>query len=165
MVNRASSLEEALWRRIDKSGDCWVYTGKWLTRPRLGYGSVSWRGKQHLVHRLSWELANGPIPNGLKVLHKCDNTLCVRPEHLFLGTQAENIEDMRRKGRAVHLIGDDNSCTILSDFQVQCIREIVELTGNPRGLQKLLAGLLNTTSGRINNIVWRRSRPKLRKAA
>jgi hypothetical protein len=67
-----------------------------------GYGRVhsgGHKGKLLLAHRVAWELTNGPIPKGLCVLHKCDNKLCVNPDHLFLGTNKDNTEDMIRKGR------------------------------------------------------------------
>jgi len=80
-----------------------------------GYG-CRWdkkRRKTGLVHRWIWELANGPIPNGLFVLHTCDNRLCYRLSHLKLGTNADNMLDMARKGRA---------CTALSKGQIPGIR-------------------------------------------
>jgi hypothetical protein len=67
---------------------------------RHGYGVFAPRHATVRAHRYAWELTNGPIPTGLVVAHRCDNTRCVRPDHLFLATQAENLADMRAKGRA-----------------------------------------------------------------
>lgn len=64
-----------------------------------GHGMIRIRGKVVGAHRVSWMIANGDIPDGLFVLHRCDNPPCVKPSHLFLGTQADNMEDMRAKGR------------------------------------------------------------------
>lgn len=92
-------LAEILWVSVDKSGDCWV----WTKSTRYGYGMFARREngktKHYLAHRVSWELANGPIPEGLQVLHHCDNPPCVRPDHLFLGTQFDNMQDAAAKGR------------------------------------------------------------------
>lgn len=96
------------WSKVDKNGPvhpvfgpCWVWTA---TKDKKGYG-FTWIGperktRQHIrTHRLSYLLHVGPIPENLSVLHKCDNTSCVRPDHLFLGTQLDNMRDMCRKGR------------------------------------------------------------------
>lgn len=64
-----------------------------------GYGRIWLSGKVRMAHRVAWELANGPIPNGMCVLHKCDQPACVATEHLLLGTQAQNIADRVAKGR------------------------------------------------------------------
>lgn len=64
-----------------------------------GYGIVYWGKRRRGAHRVIYEIVNGPIPEGLNVLHKCDNPTCVNPEHLFLGTQADNIQDCVVKGR------------------------------------------------------------------
>ena len=95
---RVVPIEQRFWPRVDKSGECWVWTGA----ISHGYGVVGTGGHSGVVrvHRLSWELAIGPIPKGLHVLHRCDNPPCVNPAHLFLGTQADNMRDMREKGRA-----------------------------------------------------------------
>lgn len=88
--------EERFWRHVLKTDTCWIWTAGRLTR---GYGSIRIGGRSETTHRLSWELHFGPIPAGLSVLHNCDNPPCVRPEHLFLGTDADNVRDMFSKGR------------------------------------------------------------------
>lgn len=87
---------------IDDNG-CWNYSG--CKQKYNGYGVVmigGRKGKRFYTHRLYWEKYNGPIPDDLHVLHKCDNPACINPDHLFLGTHKENMEDMIAKGRAAH---------------------------------------------------------------
>jgi len=84
---------------VDKTGDCWLWTGCVTT---FGYGFYRWKKPNKMVHthRIAWELEHGPIPEGMHVLHKCDVRPCCNPAHLWLGTHQENMADMRAKGRA-----------------------------------------------------------------
>lgn len=81
--------------KVDESG-CWL----WMRALKgCGYGHKWHEGKYKSAHRIAWELNRGQIPEGLFVLHRCDVMRCVNPEHLFLGTHQDNMEDQRRKGR------------------------------------------------------------------
>ena len=73
-----------------------------------GYGHLVVDGKLQKAHRVAWELANGRIPAGLQVLHRCDVPACIRVDHLFLGTVSDNMRDMLRKGRSPRHKGDAN---------------------------------------------------------
>jgi hypothetical protein len=91
------------WSKVSKSDGCWTWAA---SKRHKGYGAFVWADGSGAViqgraHRFSWELHNGPVPAGKCVLHRCDNPPCVRPDHLFIGSKAENNSDMRRKGRAV----------------------------------------------------------------
>jgi hypothetical protein len=100
-IKPRGSLGERLWAKVDKTADCWIWTAAVL-KPEWPYGVIQRGGRGEgtlLAHRVTFELAYGPIPDGLLVLHHCDNPRCVRPEHLFLGTQEDNLRDSALKGR------------------------------------------------------------------
>lgn len=90
------------WRQrfeaqIHRATSCWIWTGP---RFKSGYGRASQGSKKRRAHRVAYEIFVGTIPDGMHVLHKCDNPPCVNPEHLFLGTHIDNMRDMEAKGRA-----------------------------------------------------------------
>jgi hypothetical protein len=100
------ALDCRFWSKVIKSDKCWTWTG--AINKHTGYGTIGLgrrSGKTRGAHRVSWELAHGPIPEGLYVCHRCDNKRCVRPDHLFLGTAEDNAQDALRKGRLdAHLV-------------------------------------------------------------
>jgi hypothetical protein len=110
-------LREDLLDRVCKTDSCWIWRG---TRHCQGYGSFGYKGKSMLAHRLMWEVLKGPIPKGMFLLHKCDTPLCVNPDHLFLGTQLDNMRDSRRKDRMCR--GDRHPCHKLTDSDIAEIR-------------------------------------------
>ena len=95
--NSHEDFASRFWIRVALvDGGCWEWRG---TTDPDGYGILH-RGKRKVrAHRISWQMANGPIPAGLSVLHRCDRRSCVNPAHLFLGRQRDNMADRHRKGR------------------------------------------------------------------
>ncbi len=113
---------------VRPAGDCWLFEGY---RPSGLHGRIEYKEQQVYVHRLAYACANGPIPDGIHVLHECDVPNCVRPRHLFEGTQAENVEDMEAKGRArkVGPRGENNWNADLTDDQVAALRRRANTPG------------------------------------
>ena len=125
------SFESRFWQYVDKNGPipqhqphlgpCWLWTG-WLSKARRGCLQLGGNSKRNMAsYRASWVVHFGEIPTGLFVLHHCDNPQCVRPSHLYLGTQADNIRDMVMRGRAC--TGDKQGRAKLTWPIVQTIRE------------------------------------------
>lgn len=121
----SSSKKPLMQRFFEKiaygASDCWYWVA---TTDQSGYGLINAMGETR-AHRLSWRLLKGNIPNGMSVLHKCDVRGCVNPEHLFLGTQLDNMRDCKQKGRIKPpkgRCGQRNPMSRLTEDNVQAIR-------------------------------------------
>jgi len=139
------SLEERFWAKVDKHGPngCWNWTAG---EDGCGYGRIKVNGKMAYAHRVSWELTNGPIPEGMQVLHHCDNPSCVNPAHLFLGTVADNSRDMVSKERQAR--GEAHSQAKLTEQEVYEIRALLK-AGYP---QREIASAYDVDYRTINDI-------------
>lgn len=123
-----NDFNERFWRKVKIAGadECWEWTAY---RNRDGYGQFRLNGRMEYAHRVAWMLAYGPIQDGMCVLHKCDNRLCVNHAHLWEDTQAENVRDMMRKGRRADNSGERHGRAKLTESDVRLIRKIYAAGG------------------------------------
>jgi len=151
---------ERFWNKVDIKSkyECW----EWIAAiSSSGYGSFGFKGKVQLAHRVSYELTNGLIPagdgyHGICVCHTCDNKSCVNPNHLFLGTQKENIKDMFKKGRAIRGLnrGERAGGAKLKEVDVVNIRAIYKYT---KASQNDLANIYSVSQRAVSKIILRKS--------
>ena len=149
-------LADRFWSKVNKNGptmphmrtNCWMWTGAVTSK---GYGCIGvWMrdvGKMtiHHTHRVSWWLARRIWPEIFFICHHCDNRLCVRPEHLFIGTAEDNVNDMDRKGRRAVRIGENHPLHRLSKQNVS------EIRGSSEG-SRALSERFGVTRAHINDI-------------
>lgn len=147
IVYRTRLWPQRFWDEVNKTeGGCWLWQGATMVS---GYGNVHVPGDSNakLAHRVAWMLVNGEIPRGIMVCHRCDTPACVNPDHLFLGTQKENIVDMVRK---------DRSGRKLNWEQVDAIR-IAEAAGEQAAL---IAERFGISKGHVQQIwsnrIWKK---------
>jgi plasmid maintenance system antidote protein VapI len=140
-----------LWPRVNKGepDECWEWTGA-LTA--AGYGLLTIRGKNHLAHRLAWELTNGPIPEGKHICHKCDNPACCNPSHLWAGSARDNVRDAAKKGRLMH--GEGHVFSKLTD---EDIPRIHELANDSNVSRREIAEQFGVTRATITDVIYGRT--------
>lgn len=128
---------------------CWTWNGAVNAN---GYASF-WNGKKtETASRVAYELFCGPIPDGLSVLHRCDNPLCVKPSHLFVGTHLDNMRDRDLKGRAAKLAGELNPRAKLNAEQARAIK----LSSESSALLSQRFNVSETTIANIRKgVIWR----------
>ena len=151
------SLKERFWEKVNKTHGCWNWTAG---DNGEGYGTIRAKndsGKRimALAHRLSWEFHHGVIPEGLLVLHHCDNPSCVRPDHLFLGTKKDNAVDRDSKGRRIALRGARHGLSKLNDEAIKVIRHLYSDGVKTRAkLAKSYMVSWGTVDAVVNNKTW-----------
>lgn len=135
--------EADFWAQTDRqAGGCWIWTGF----TKNGYGRVGFANKRWRAHRLAWVLTHGPIQDGMLVCHSCDRPACINPEHLFLGTPKDNMDDMNAKGRGRF----PGAPLKISDQQVSEIKTLYAAGGVT---QRALASEFNIDQSYVSLIV------------
>jgi len=115
-------LAERFWPKVRKTNTCWLWTASHAAPEAGGHGQFSVNLRMVKAHRVSWMLTYGSIPQGRNVLHRCNTAICVRPDHLYLGTQRDNTLDSIEAGTYHRWAGQDHPMAKLTDDDVRAIR-------------------------------------------
>lgn len=141
-----TKVKERLQKKTKQVGECLFFTG---SKNNYGYGQIKVGEKVRTTHRVTYELHHGEIPKGMCVCHACDNPACINPEHLFIGTVADNNADKAMKGRSLgHQLGNRNAAK-LSDLLMTNIRKVY---GEGKMLQKDIAKYVGVSTSTISRV-------------
>lgn len=161
MPRKPTALAERLAARLNKNATCWLWTGA-VNRGGYGVLGVAGRGSGNvLAHRAAYMTFVGPIPDGMCVCHRCDVRLCCNPDHLFLGTYADNNADMAAKGRAASgpekrtPRGDRHYAAKVSSADVLVIRELRRTGTSGREIARRFGVSENVISGIVTGRTWK----------
>lgn len=119
MPRWTKTIHERFFDKVDKTDACWIWKG---SKNQKNYGMFVYKGRVHMAHRVAYMEWKGEIPDGRLVCHTCDNPSCVNPDHLFVGSNQDNMDDMKAKGRQKSLSGEENKNSKLTWDAVHDIR-------------------------------------------
>ncbi len=149
-------LAERFWEKCDRTGgpdSCWPWLG---CISRGGYGRLTLDGRTSAAHRVSWQITHtAPIAPGIDVCHKCDNRPCVNPAHLFLGTRADNMADMKAKGRGNCARGERHNKAKLTREKVADIRARFASGESKKSLAKAFGVTRRNVKLIVEGATWR----------
>lgn len=152
MIRHKPDISDRFWALVEKVPDgCWIWKGA-VNKRRGGYGVFNAFRAPVWAHRMSFELVNGPIPDGLMVCHRCDNPPCVRPDHLFAGTGADNMRDASDKGR---LQTGQRKHSKLSVENIREIRKLRAQGNTQREIASKFGVNQSTISDALTGVTWR----------
>lgn len=151
--------KQVFWDMVIKQDSgCWEWTGR--IKPR-GYGAISIDGKEYLAHRAAWIITNGFIPKGFYVCHHCDNRKCINPDHLFIGTQRDNVQDCISKGRFDYTLNNLRTITRsrrkLTQQQADTIRQEYQDIKDSKSATRMLADKYGVSTVNIWGIIANQS--------
>lgn len=140
----------AKWIAEPNSG-CWIWTA---AGNENGYGHIGFRRRVEKAHRAAWLLFHGPIPDGMDVLHRCDTPPCVNPDHLFLGSNVDNVRDKVSKGRQAGAPGGRNGRAKLTDELVATLRARVRAGETASSVGRSLGVSVSTACRIVRGELW-----------
>lgn len=152
-IKKRIPFPKRFWDRVEIKGpdECWPFLGR---KQHKGHGEIYYMGRYCSAHRISWELTNGPIPEGKWILHHCDNPPCCNPKHLYPGTALDNARDACERHRWPDRRGSNNNAAKLTESQAS---EIRRLYASGKEIQERLAVRFGVGQGAISAVINRKT--------